>query len=98
MTTVQGITGTDDVSSAPLFDMGVHAIDAATSLLGPAHSVSARHWAARLRVESALLTKPTFGIVLYNLGPGGAAARRGARWRRRAAAAHAVRGECEDRV
>jgi len=35
----QGITGSDSRRSAPVLDMGVHAIDAATSLLGPAHSV-----------------------------------------------------------
>jgi predicted dehydrogenase len=39
LTVSQGITGTQDRRSAPLLDMGVHAIDAAASVLGPVHSV-----------------------------------------------------------
>jgi predicted dehydrogenase len=61
----QGIAGTAGRRGAPLLDMGVHAIDAALSVLGPAHSVSAAGSA--------------FGVCLLrvigvNLAPGAACA------------------------
>ena len=58
MLVLKGITGTDDRRSAPLLDMGVHAIDAALSVLGPAHSVSQRSQ------HSALMRCCSFGCVL----------------------------------